>query len=202
MKQYGNHRKIWEEANGPIPKDVFGRSYHIHHLDGDIENNDISNLLCLSAKDHYLLHKSKGDFGAAFMLLNEHLNISPEERSEIISKSNVERWKSYSDDKRKEIINKNRNSNISTWSSKELRANLSSKAKERIKNRTEAQIKQESENKSRSIKNAWNTDSFKAQRAHMSTKVVCPHCGKEGQKAAMSRYHFDRCKLYERNVAS
>jgi len=25
-------------------------------------------------------------------------------------------------------------------------------------------------------------------------QVTCPHCGKAGQKLAMSRYHFERCK--------
>lgn len=53
MKQYGNHRKIWKEANGPIPLDEFGRSYHIHHIDGDPTNNELSNLLCLSPNDHF-----------------------------------------------------------------------------------------------------------------------------------------------------
>jgi hypothetical protein len=27
-------------------------------------------------------------------------------------------------------------------------------------------------------------------------KVTCPHCGKEGGKGNMQRYHFDNCKLY------
>ena len=27
-----------------------------------------------------------------------------------------------------------------------------------------------------------------------STKVSCPHCGKEGQLTNMKRWHFDKCK--------
>ena len=45
------HRDIWEYHNGPIPPD-----YHVHHIDGNPLNNDISNLACLSAADHVAQH--------------------------------------------------------------------------------------------------------------------------------------------------
>lgn len=57
------HRKIWKAHHGEIPK-----GKHIHHLDGNRENNHISNLICLSAEDHYKLHKSQGDMYAAMFL--------------------------------------------------------------------------------------------------------------------------------------
>ena len=201
MKQYGNHRKIWEDANGPIPLDEFGRSYHIHHIDGDPTNNELSNLLCLSPNDHFELHRSQCDYGAVFLLMSNHLSLSAEERSDIISKANSNRWKNYSDVERKSIINKNRNSNKSTWSSEKLRRETGIKISESHAARTKEQKEQESLLRSSSIKSAWKSSSFDAQREHMSTKVVCPHCGKEGQKAAMSRYHFDRCK-YGRAVTN
>ena len=30
-----NYRKIWVERHGPIPLDENGRTYEIHHIDGD-----------------------------------------------------------------------------------------------------------------------------------------------------------------------
>lgn len=48
------HRAVWTYYNGEIPK-----GYHIHHVDGDIDNNDISNLVCLSSKEHLSLHGKK-----------------------------------------------------------------------------------------------------------------------------------------------
>jgi hypothetical protein len=40
------HRYVWEQCNGDIPK-----NYDIHHIDGDVSNNDISNLeLVLNVK--------------------------------------------------------------------------------------------------------------------------------------------------------
>jgi len=36
MKQKrGNYRKVWIDNYGEIPRDVLGRSYEIHHLDGN-----------------------------------------------------------------------------------------------------------------------------------------------------------------------
>jgi hypothetical protein len=63
-----DYRKIWENINGPIPIDDKGRTYEIHHLDGDRTNNDIENLVCISIEEHYKIHFNQGDFGAAVMI--------------------------------------------------------------------------------------------------------------------------------------
>jgi hypothetical protein len=34
-----NYRKIWEDHYSSIPKDENEISYHIHHIDGNPENN-------------------------------------------------------------------------------------------------------------------------------------------------------------------
>ena len=49
------HRYIWKLHNGSIPD-----GYHIHHIDGNKDNNDISNLLCVSCSEHMKLHRSSG----------------------------------------------------------------------------------------------------------------------------------------------
>lgn len=55
------YRKIWEDAYGPIPKDDQGRSYEIHHIDGNRNNNELSNLMCVSIEDHIKIHTNQGD---------------------------------------------------------------------------------------------------------------------------------------------
>ena len=45
------HRYVWEHEAGAIPK-----GYHIHHIDGDKSNNDISNLALITASNHERLH--------------------------------------------------------------------------------------------------------------------------------------------------
>ena len=43
-----SYRRIYEKHHGKIPKDSDGRSYEIHHIDGDHNNCDISNLKLVS----------------------------------------------------------------------------------------------------------------------------------------------------------
>jgi hypothetical protein len=47
-----NYRKLWESYYGPIPKDNVGRTFDIHHIDGNRKNNKIENLICVSLEDH------------------------------------------------------------------------------------------------------------------------------------------------------
>lgn len=63
-----NYRKIWEENFGEIPKDEEGRTFEIHHKDGNRENNSLENLMCLSIKEHYNIHYQNGDYGACVMI--------------------------------------------------------------------------------------------------------------------------------------
>jgi len=51
------YRKIWETFhNKKIPK-----GYHIHHIDGNRDNNCIENLMCVSAEEHFQIHLQQGD---------------------------------------------------------------------------------------------------------------------------------------------
>jgi hypothetical protein len=45
------HRWVWINCNGPIPK-----SCHVHHIDEDRSNNDISNLQLVSFRQHAMIH--------------------------------------------------------------------------------------------------------------------------------------------------
>ena len=49
------HRVVWEKHNGKIPK-----GYVIHHKNGNKKDNSISNLECLSPKEHGKRHWKKG----------------------------------------------------------------------------------------------------------------------------------------------
>lgn len=51
LKLQALHQEVWKAANGPIPK-----GHHIHHIDHDKDNNDLSNLECLTAKEHIAKH--------------------------------------------------------------------------------------------------------------------------------------------------
>lgn len=84
MKKTSSHiyRKIYETHFGPIPKDEYGRTYEIHHIDGNRNNNDPSNIIALSIKEHYDIHYSQGDYGACVMIA-KRMNLSPDHVSKI-----------------------------------------------------------------------------------------------------------------------
>lgn len=80
------YRKIWIEHFGKIPVDEDGRSFEIHHIDGDRTNNDISNLMCVSIKEHYDIHLKQGDYSAASYIASR-MKIKPEDLKIIRSKA-------------------------------------------------------------------------------------------------------------------
>ena len=76
------YRKIWEDRHGPIPIDEEGRTYEIHHIDGNHKNNDINNLACMPIKEHYDTHYAQGDWGACLMIA-KRMNLPSNYLSEI-----------------------------------------------------------------------------------------------------------------------
>lgn len=45
------HRAVWEYYNCTVPE-----GYHVHHIDHDKSNNDISNLQLMAAEEHRKIH--------------------------------------------------------------------------------------------------------------------------------------------------
>jgi hypothetical protein len=81
------YRKIYENHHNMIPKDESGRTYDIHHIDGNHGNNSPENLVALSIQDHYDIHYNNGDVGAC-LIMADRMKISPEERSRLGSLAN------------------------------------------------------------------------------------------------------------------
>lgn len=63
------HQRIWTEHHGPIPREPCGRSYEIHHKDGNHKNNDVTNLQCVTITEHFEIHLRQGDTQAAAAIL-------------------------------------------------------------------------------------------------------------------------------------
>lgn len=113
-----NYRKIWERVNGPIPKDEKGRSFQIHHIDGNNQNNAIENLKCISMEEHHQLHLQQGDIFAASMIW-ARLQLTEEDIQRInkkigdsnrgkISKNKGKKRPPFSEDHRKKLSEGNK----------------------------------------------------------------------------------------------
>lgn len=132
-----HYRKIWESINGPIPVDEFGRTYEIHHIDGDHTNNAVDNLMCLSIKDHYNIHHSQGDLGACY-LIGIRMQMTTEELSKLSSLVQKEKIKNKTHaflrkDFQKNAQNKRVTQGIHPWQNSELQRK---KTQARVKNGT------------------------------------------------------------------
>jgi hypothetical protein len=84
IKRNGIYRKVWSDANGPIPRDANGRVYDIHHINGDHSDNRLENLIALSIDEHYNVHFQQGDFGAC-ALIAKRLNQTPEQQERLFA---------------------------------------------------------------------------------------------------------------------
>lgn len=204
-----NYRKIYEQHHGPIPKDAQGRSYQIHHIDGNKDNNEIENLLCLSIEDHYHLHLNQGEHAAA-RLLALQMGRSPVEISELsrqtIIKTNQRRIAAGEHQWQGPENNKRRNAKMIAdgthpWLGPENN-------RRRIQNGTHPFGK--SEVQSRIARNAVAKGTHNllggkiqsrtqrkllAEGKHSSQiKMTCEHCGKIISRLNYKRWHGDRCR--------
>ena len=83
---FNKYQKIWMRENGEIPKTGDNRIYHIHHIDGNRKNNDISNLLCVSPYEHFLIHLNNKEYMSAHAIYIKYLNETEKEKHKDVSK--------------------------------------------------------------------------------------------------------------------
>lgn len=77
-----SHREIWKKYFGEIPKDEIGRTYEIHHINGNHQDNRIENLKLVTIQEHYDIHYENGDYGAC-VLIAKRMNLKPDYISKI-----------------------------------------------------------------------------------------------------------------------
>lgn len=185
-----NYRKIYEHHHGKVPKDNEGRSYDIHHIDGNHSNNHPDNLTAVSLREHYDIHYSRGDWGGCYYMAGR-LKLSPAELSELATKRNLNRVAKgihpftsgniQSRNGRKRVENGTHEFLDSDWQ----RANQL----KRLKEGTHPFVDNEGQQR-RALKRV-------SEGNHHFTKIWdCPHCGKTGKgTGTYTRWHGDNCKM-------
>ena len=195
------YRKIYEHHYGPIPTDELGRSYHIHHKDGNKKNNHPANLEALSIVEHYNIHVKQEDWGACLRLA-PLINISADTISKLASKANNSRLDTgthiFQDDLFK--------SKLPDWSRDSALRRVANgtnpflnkeRAKEWAAQRVASGVYSSQEFKSKCSNNnlrriAEGTNPFAPGKNPSQQITQCPHCLVEGRN--MMRWHFDNCK--------
>jgi hypothetical protein len=161
------YRAIYEENFGPIPVDDSGRTYDIHHIDGNHKNNDILNLIALPIQEHYNVHLKQGDYSAC-VLIALRMNMSKEEISKLNKQAAIKRrdegkcnfGSEYASKVQRKLVEEGRHHMLGDGSFQR--------------------------------KNAKKI--IDEGRHNMVEKSTCPNCGKIGQARAMMRWHFDNCR--------
>jgi len=183
------YRKIWESANGKIPKDEFGRSYEIHHVDGNHGNNDISNLKLVTIKEHYDLHFNQGDYAACHMIA-KRMAKTPEELSNVISELNRLRTGKlnpfYGKVHTRETIDKIKSS---------LTGRINGPHNESTKKLIRSQLSGKSKTleHSKAIKEAHNSEEYLTK---MRKQIVVNGVKYESVKSAVENGPYSRTQLY------
>lgn len=184
-----NYRKIWEHFNSAIPKDEEGRSYEIHHIDGNHSNNHIDNLQCVSIQEHYDIHYSQGDYGACNRI-GQRMDMSIEERSHLSSLC-----------QKKRVENGSHHFLDGDWARernmKMIRegTHIFSGPTNPVYHKPNPFLGGEIQRKSNKKRVQEGTHNFFDPNQNSNLmKVSCPHCGKTGQLRVMKRWHFDKCK--------
>lgn len=172
------YRKIWETHFGEIPKDEDGRTYEIHHIDGNKHNNDIQNLACVSIQEHYDIHKKQTDWSACYAI-KIRMKHSPEELSRLASL------------RERDKLDKG----IHVFQRIDLRQNNL----DRISDGTHNFLGPESNQKR--IDNGTHNflgstmmkELYESGRHATQTKLSCVFCRKESSLHSFSRLHGDNC---------
>lgn len=190
------YRKNWIKHFGPIPKDEQGRTYEIHHIDGNRKNNDISNLACLPIQEHYSVHLEQGDYAACILIANR-MKVDPKLLSELATKNNKERAKQPG--YKNPFAKRPDGSSVASdqvlqpdWTSPfKRRPDGSSVASDLVKSGEHHLLKRpDGSSLSRDrVKNGTNPFLKQYRKS-----VTCPHCNKIGDNSIMNRWHFDRCR--------
>jgi len=207
------YRRIYKDHYGPIPIDEDGRTYEIHHVDGNHENNDIANLKCITFLEHYNIHYSQGDW-AACLKMSARMKLSPEEKSRIGKLAQQKRVKDGTHHFLGPNVNRKRVENgTHKFSGPEMNNT-------RVENGTHQCLGGEIQRK-RVEDGTHNFIGGELQRKRVAAGThnllggalhrkrveegthnflnpqdyICPHCGKEGRGFTMKRWHFDNCRV-------
>jgi len=214
-----DYRKKWENHYGPIPIDKNGITYDIHHIDGNRNNNDITNLKAVSLEEHCKMHLEQGDLLSAYLVAKRmgKYFIGWNHKEETKNKmSKAKTGKKLSEETKKKISKANTGKKLSEETRKRISEakkgrKLSEDHKQKLSDAKRSKYKRGNQHglfgktrpdhsaKLKGRKGIVHTDESKQKMSIAKTgiprnKLICPYCGKIGGDGIMKRWHFSNCK--------
>ena len=178
-------RKIYEDHFGIIPKDSDGRSYDIHHIDGDHSKNDPSNLKAVTIQEHYDIHYAQQDYYACYLMAIQRMNKTPEEISKLSKKVQHNRVKegSHPWQRRPDGTSQASDKVIAGKHNFSKRADGTSLALDRAKNGTSPFL-------------GASVNQKLLDSGNHSSQIIktCLHCNKTLSIGPFTRWHGEKCK--------
>jgi hypothetical protein len=166
-----NYRTIYKNAYGPIPIDADGRTYEIHHIDGDHRNNHPDNLRAVTIREHYDIHYAAGDWGAC-MLMAARMNKPPGFLKELSNRRIADKTHNWLDSE----------------SQRQNTLKLVAEGRHPGQLIITCPHCGKSGGKPGMVKSHFDN-------CVMVNPVECPYCKKIGSKGGMQAWHFDRCRF-------
>lgn len=173
-----HYRKIYENHYGNIPKDTTGRSYDIHHIDGNHDNNNPANLKAVSIQEHYDIHHTLGDYGACFKMAYR-MKMTATELSELARLAAIKRVQD----------------GTHPWAGKNSVSTKRSKAGTHHWQNGNNPIYNRSKEELSKAATAGNLKRMAEGRHPSQLKKTCPHCNTTMDAPNYAKHHGDKCKL-------
>jgi len=204
-----SYRKIWEYHNGPIPLDMEGRRYEVHHIDGNHSNDAIENLRLVTIQEHYDIHFEQGDHGACLaiiMRMDVPVEVSKKLQSKLSkalqAKRIAEGTHNFTSENSKKVQAKRIQEGTHNFQGEQGSLNALQRNKKLVelgKHPWAGELGKAHNKKLAAERLANGTHPFLGDRNPNKNmpKIVCPHCKKIGGRNLMKRYHFENCKYKE-----
>lgn len=201
------HRKIYKNHHGSIPTDENGRSYDIHHIDGNPYNNDINNLLAVSIQEHYNIHYYQQDWGACIMIA-ARMSLDVEKKSELCRKAVKQRIENgnwhFTSEYAKTRSQDQKNNGTMYWLS-DKHSEESRKAQNKLVEMGTHNFVGANNPIHERIKNGiqplFDNKILLATGKHASqNRKSCPHCGTTMDSANYAKHHGDNCHVIKQKI--
>jgi hypothetical protein len=205
------YRKIYEHHHGPIPKDDQGRSFDIHHVDGNKANNDPSNLKAVSIQDHFDIHYSQGDWGACFWMSVQRMQTTPEQISTLASKAAQKRIENgtwhFNSENAKKWAKERTEKGTSYWRSKKHSQHLSNRNLRLVQQGTHPLLgsnnpvhKRVADGTHHFLGPDHNKKMIESGKHASQSDKTCPHCGTIMDSINYAKHHGDNCIVVKEKV--